>query len=319
MPRTNASMVLSGRDRNTPTAQNYNSAVFSQTNQNIVQGQIYSVAVSEVNFPYDIPNIQGGYNVFYIEWAYLGPGGQIAVTVPPGFYTGAELATAINVQIGVESALVVPPIPPQNAPFCDFDPITNIFSFTPALAPVAPGEANVTIYSPYTFWDSGFAPKNTLGKDIMSIMGFLQRQGAGYATNAINNPLLVTVPVLGTGQKFAAQSAPLVFTQYIDICSPQLCKFQYFRDGSTTNLARRTDIICRLYISNNIAVGDTDGTRPFVINRQYQNPRVMRWTADNAIGQIDINLYDDVGQPLLTTWEPRPYQITFLAYEQEKD
>jgi hypothetical protein len=41
----------------------------------------------------------------------------------------------------------------------------------------------------------------------------------------------------------------------------------------------------------------------------------MRWTADNAVGQIDINLYDDVGQPLLTAWEPRPYQITFLAYE----
>jgi hypothetical protein len=319
MPRPNASIVLSGRDRNTPTPRNYNSAVFSQTNQNIVQGQIYSVAVSEVNFPYDIPNIQDGFNVFFIEWAYLGPAGQIAVTVPSGFYTGAELAAAINAQIAIECAQNVPIVPPQNAPICGFDPVTNLFSFIPAPAPFVPVQANVIIFSPYTFWDSGLTPRNVLGKDIMSIMGFQQSQGAGYATQANNNPLLVAVPVVGSGQVFSAQSAPLVFTQYIDICSPQLCKFQYFRDGSTTNLARRVDIICRLYISNNIAVGDTDGTRPFVINRQFQNPRVMRWTADNAIGQIDINLYDDVGQPLRTTWEPRPYQITFLAYELEKD
>jgi len=45
----------------------------------------------------------------------------------------------------------------------------------------------------------------------------------------------------------------------------------------------------------------------------------MRWTADNSVGTIDINLYDDVGQPLTTTWQPRPYQVTFNAMENSVD
>jgi hypothetical protein len=77
-------------------------------------------------------------------------------------------------------------------------------------------------------------------------------------------------------------------------------------------------VICRLFIANNVATQEEEGTRPFIINRQYTNERVMRWTADNSVGTIDVQLYDDVGQPLQTTWQPRPYQITFNAYELEK-
>ena len=110
----------------------------------------------------------------------------------------------------------------------------------------------------------------------------------------------------------------MAFTQYVDVCSPQLCKFQELAGGSTTNLARRGNLICRLYISNNIAVGAdgaVEGTRPFVINRQYQNARIMKWTVGNSVGQMDIDLYDDTGKPLATSWAPRPYQITFNVYE----
>jgi len=310
MPRPNASLVLNGRDRNTPTPRNYNSAVFSQTNQNIVQGQIYSVAVSEVNFPYDIPNIQSGFNYFFLDVnGFIIPGLPLEIVVTPGFYTGTELAVAINAEILAAGAALPTPLIATQMPTIAFDNTTNRFTFTGPTAPLTPQYNNWFLVSPYTFPFGASVTPNNLGKDILSIMGFLQGQGNTFSALAPANTLQ------------AAQAAPLAFTQYIDICSPQLCKFQYFRDGSTTNLARRTDIICRLYIANNVAlaVGDVDGTRPFLINRQFQNPRVMRWTADNAIGQIDINLYDDVGQPLLTTWEPRPYQITFLASELEKD
>jgi len=332
MPRPNANMVLNCRDRNTPSAANYNSAVYSQTNQNILQGQVYCISVSEVNFPYDIPNIQKGiawagappnnlpgsdigiYNSFILE---NGAGPVLTIDITPGFYTGTELETAINNTITAVGAAHVPPIPTADMPTVVYDPTINLFSFDAPANNVGGGAASVwAITSPYTYPNSQFGATpntNSLGKDILSIMGFLPG-------NDIDN--FVDADPVQDHLVFAAQqAAPLVFTQYIDICSPQLCKFQYFRDGSTTNLARRSDIICRLYIVNNVAIpsADVDGTRPFVINRQYQNARVMRWTADNAVGQIDINLYDDVGQPLLITWLPRPYQITFLAYEEEKD
>jgi len=331
MPRPNANMVLSSRDRNTPSAANYNSAVYSQTNQNILQGQVYCISVAEVNFPYDIPNIQKGiawagappnnlpgadigiYNSFILE---NGIGPVLTIDITPGFYTGTELETAINNTITAVGAARVPPIPTADMPTVNYQPTENLFSFD-APANNVGGAAGVwAITSPYTYPNSQFGPApntNALGKDILSIMGFLPG-------NDIDN-FVDADPVQDHLVFVAQQAAPLAFTQYIDVCSPQLCKFQYFRDGSTTNLARRSDIICRLYIVNNAALAsaEVDGTRPFVINRQYQNARVMRWTADNAVGQIDINLYDDVGQPLLITWQPRSYQITFLAFEEEKE
>jgi hypothetical protein len=142
----------------------------------------------------------------------------------------------------------------------------------------------------------------------MTIMGYQRGQDGLY-----QGVIAVDEPFIAVG------SAPLAFTQYIDICSPQLCKGQRFRDGSTTNLSRRSDVICRLYISNNVATQEEEGMRPFVINRQFNNARVMKWTTDNSVGTIDIQLFDDVGQPLLTTWQPRPYQITFNCYEQNTD
>jgi hypothetical protein len=44
----------------------------------------------------------------------------------------------------------------------------------------------------------------------------------------------------------------------------------------------------------------------------------MRWTSDGAIGTMDLILFDDIGQPIKPEWQPRDYQITFLAYEMDK-
>lgn len=303
MPWTNASIVLNSRDATGGVPQNgnlYNNLKFNAENQNIIQGQIESISVSEVNFPYDIPNVQNGLNVFSLTSAGDTPA-RIAVTVPVGFYTGPELAVEINRDI---SGSYAAPVTFADIPICFYDNVSNRFYFEPPASPTNPNYGAWFLSSPYTFPVGPAGSAALIGKDILSIMGFVKGQ------SPVIGP---TVPLLGRG------AAPLAFTQYIDICSPQLCKFQFFRDGSTTNLARRSDVICRLYISNNVATQEEEGTRPFVINRQFTNSRVMRWTADNAVGTIDINLYDDCGQPLVTTWDPRHYQITFNCYETPKE
>jgi hypothetical protein len=314
MPKPNASIVLSSRDATGGRPQNgnlYNQLLFNAQNQNIVQGQIHSVELSEINFPYDIPNMQEGFNFFFLDVnGFSIPGMPLEVALPVGFYTGTELAAGINALITTAGAALPTPLLPAQMPTVAFSTSSGLFTFTGPTAPLSPQYNNWFLVSPYTFpmgiAGTGTVP-NTLGKDILSIMGFLPTQEP--------NNISALAPI-----NFfqAAQTAPLTFTQYIDICSPQLCKFQYFRDGSTTNLARRSDVICRLYIANNVATQEEEGTRPFVIHRQFFNSRKMRWTADNAVGTIDINLYDDVGQPLTTTWAPRPYQITFNCYEDEK-
>jgi len=342
MPWSNVALVMNSRDAVSGT---YNDAQFNAKNQNLVQGQIHSMSVNEVNFPYDIPNVQEGFNSFSLD--YLDPTGEASIflqpTVPPGFYSGTELAAAVTEAIVAAGAANTDPndapnpILAANLPTCDYDATTNRFTFVVPTA-YAPAFPYFQFDSSWTFPDAE-APQNrviegSLGKDLLSIMGFVRNVTNQY-NNALQDPdnnlpagalLPGEYPAMGAYDPenniydvdVVGGSAPLAFTQYIDVCSPQLCKFQEFPGGSTTNLARRGNLICRLYICNNIAVtsdGAIEGTRPFVINRQYQNARIMKWTTGNSVGQMDIQLYDDAGQPLATSWAPRPYQITFNVYE----
>lgn len=303
MSDTNVQLVLNSRDRTSGT---YNSSLFNAKGQNIIQGSIKQITVSEVNFPYDIPNVQAGFNVFQILTNGTSPLVLLDITVTPGFYTGSELADAINAAIVVQGGLESPTLTAAQMPTFEFDGTTNTFLFK---APTAPLSANYDLWflsSPYLFPNLTNPANNTLGKDLLTIMGFQQA--------ALPPEVDATIPA---DSVFRSGAAPLVFTQYVDICSSQLCKNQYMSDGSTTNLARRSDVICRLFVCDNVSLttAEVDGTRPFIINRQYYNARMMKWTVGAAIGTVDINLYDDVGQPLLTTWAPRPFQITFNCHE----
>lgn len=334
MPWSNVALVLNNRDR---TAGTYSESTYNARGQNLVQGQIDSVSLNEVNFPYDIPNIQEGFNWFELiaippdSNLALPPSeeGNLIIVIPPGFYTGTELAAAITTAI--EQQQVIVGANADEAPSVTYDATTNRFTFRAPL--VGSPTPKWSIFSDYTF-PSGIEPTKATssGRDILSIMGFTPDQAAG------TDPQNFVQFNSAANTTFVSNSAPLVFTQYIDITSPQLCKFQQFSGGSTTNgggpditqgppgtqkivatkLARRGELICRLYISNNIAVsgdGAVEGTRPFVINRQFQNARVMRWTAGSSVGSMDINLYDDLGRVLQYTWLPRNFQITFNVYE----
>jgi len=308
MSFTNVQLVLSSRDA---TGGVYNNSTFNAKGQNLIQGNVKEIAVAEVNFPYDIPNIQEGFNTFEIYPYPSGDYEAIAITVAPGFYTGTELAAAIQTDIQNQADVSDPQIPIPDVPTCSYSTSNNLFTFTLA-NPVTPG-LGWKFASDYTYFPPEVpgltVVKNTLGKDILSIMGFLQTQDGISPTVDQANPVT------------SDQSAPLAFTQYVDICSTQLCAKQRFSDGSTTNLARRNNVICRLFICDNVSLTtpDVEGSRPFIINRQYYNARIMRWTTDSSIGTIDIQLYDDTGQPLRTTWQPRPFQLTFNCYEQDEE
>lgn len=298
MPWTNASIVLNSRDA---TAGTYSALKFNATGQNIIQGQVHSISVNEVNFPYDIPNVNEGYNIFSLTSAGDTPA-RIAVTVPVGFYDGMELANEINRDI---SGSYTAPVTHADLPICTYSSVSQTFAFIPPASPSNPNYGTWFLSSPYTFPVGPLGAAASLGKDILSIMGFQRGQSQ-------------VIPP-SPGVLSAKGVAPLQFTQYIDICSPLLCQYQYFRDGTTSNQARRSDVICRLYISNNVATQESEGQRPFVIQRQFNNARVMRWSAESAVGQLDINLFDDCGQPLTFVFQPRPYQITFNCYEQDRD
>ena len=126
---------------------------------------------------------------------------------------------------------------------------------------------------------------NTPGTTVLPLPVF----PPGYAVSAINGSYY-------TG----------LYTDYIDICSPTLCQNQYVRDGNTNQQAIHRDIICRLYLTNEISNGLSGGQqgRPFQIHRQFKNAKIMKWTAERSIDAIDIQMYDMFGNPLPF---PTPY------------
>ena len=304
MPWTNASMVLNSRDATNAVLNQpppYNSCQFNAKGQNIIQGQVHSVSVNEINFPYDIPNVQAGFNTFTLSNGPA-PFYDLVVAIAPGFYTGAELEVAINGAIGLAAVAAGIPDPAEDVPILSYDEVSNRFTFTAPNAATNPRFTVWNVLSPATFPEQLNLVRQVY-KDLLSIMGYYTGQ----------DPFITPATPLVSG------SAPLVFTQYIDVCSPQLCKYQDLNTGSTSNEARRSDLLVRLYVSNNISIAETEGKRPFVINRQYTNARVMKWNTGNSVGTIDITLYDDTGRPLQYTWLPRPYQITFSAYEMDTE
>jgi len=309
---SNAHLLVNVRDRVGSTT--YQNATFNAVGENIIQGQIKKISVSEVLFPYDIPNVLSGYNIFELYTVAPSPPALLTIVVPPGFYTGTELAADITAEIIAQGAAEAVPIVPADLPTCTYDAISNRFTFVAPAGPASPYENDWVLASPYTFpFNYVGVATPLLGKDLLSIMGFKTPTGTGQ------------IGVVGGNQIAVGGSAPLLFTQYIDICSPQLCQYQFFRDGTTTNLARRLDVVCRLYIDDETSMPGFDisgnaliaGTRPFVIHRQFKNERIMRWTADSAVGTLNLLLFDDIGQPITPEWQPRPYQITFLAYEMD--
>ena len=69
------------------------------------------------------------------------------------------------------------------------------------------------------------------------------------------------------------------------------------------------------------------GESPLIIHRQIKNPKVMRWNGQNSIATIDLQLYDQYGDPLYVggfnkqtqtqapTANVGEFQITFSASE----
>ena len=92
----------------------------------------------------------------------------------------------------------------------------------------------------------------------------------------------------------------MIRTQFIDVVCNQLTANQSVKDADSGIISR--DVLCRIYlaeegITNNPAFNL--GTQPFVIHRQFSDPKQIRWLNNMNIGGVlTFELYDDQGYPL---------------------
>jgi hypothetical protein len=257
-------------------------------NESMMNGFFTRLALTEVNFPWVIPNINGRTNEIIINYKIgAGPVVEDTLTLDPGFYKPAELAAAIQAYVRA------------------LDPAMAAFEFTygggaPSGEPIYPNFvysclplATYTIaFLPMTY-NSEEYPFPATTKQLFDLLGFKQS-----ATN--NNSLLAAG---GQGGATLCQAV-----RYIDIVCNQLTYNQALKDTMSQTVVR--DTLCRLYLGDGPYTGTSTvqpndpeysppGCAPFVIYRQFTNPKFIRWMPNQPVqGNLRFQVFDDDGQPL---------------------
>jgi len=365
---SNVSLATSSYDRSggnvNVTAPPYNNFQVSSRGQPFIQGSIKRIKVAEVFFPYDVPTVCVTRNdTMLLQVSRITATGVNTwsnaklitdVTIAEGYYTASEMRAALLAQFAT-----IPNAGPANLDVT-VDTKTNGLLFE-----------NLMIWDPtigvdnffFTFlWNppaagtptpSGILQVNTSTPSLITTVGlrniYLQypyRAPIAAPFDLVLAPTLVpdgypnpTAPSLNLPQfppgywpnRILGSPYSGRYTDYVDITSTELCNAQNLRDSNTNQVVVRKDVLCRLYIADEISLpstgGQIPGSRPFTIHRQFRNPKVI--LSNNEISQASLNiaLFDMYGLPLPlpATFEQlgeaelragaRDFGITFLAEE----
>lgn len=300
-----------------PITQPYNNFIL-QKPQSLVQGGIKRLKLNEVRFPYAIPNVI--LDVTDSIWFTIHP------TSPPNltakititgtlFRTGDEIATALTNELNADATIGT-------------TATGNVWlaEYTYAGGFIITSDPGSGTADPFTMSPINPALVGSVAipaKSLLSVLGF----------DIVNNYTELAVTPSTTK---SSSWSPLSYTQYVDIVSVNLTRFQTIADTNTRQNSRG-NLICRLYIADEnsalptpIPIWNTTteaielvntaspaGSLPFVVHRQFQEPKVFRWENEASINAIDISLYDDVGNLLYFPEESMPnFQISFKCSEE---
>jgi hypothetical protein len=308
-------LTIDSKDRNQSTTQDWNNFTL-QKPQALLDAFAKKLVVSEVRFPWYIPNITQNNNVFAVASKKGTTLDFLAlITIPPGFYTPVQLVSAINTQIVAVGF--------DASPVLSYNNLSQTYTFTAGLTPSA--EPFTLYFYNYAIYDAlPSEPAYNTSPWLLRTLGFHYNQVSGSG-----------IFVATTGQPTMS-----VYTNYVDIVSTRLTRFQKVRDGDSANNSQ-SNTICRIYLADeasnpllgkfNLATTGTPdyasyGAYPLLIHRQFKNAKALNWTPDNFVDYLDIRVLDEYNNlvPLQTGSAPfggafvsqyPDFQITFICTE----
>jgi len=320
-PSSTALLTIDSEDRFTdfekkraarPGSYNYSPYNFNITkNQAIMNGFFTRLAVTEIVFPWAIPNINIRTASIRIFWKIGAADTQSYLLTPDsefqegtlvgepylpiGFYTPAQLAarlqlaleeitgfSALTVKYGYDEITYSSAIKanPSNLPI--FAVYTGD-STTPHLISFLPLDANTSEY-PY--------PSST--RQLFDLLGF-------DSTAELLSDIIIGNPTYCQAIK------------YVDIVCPTLVYNQALKD--TSSAQHSEDSLCRIYLANadnstNQLLTSSDisgsgsqfcppGCAPTTLYRQFNVPKYINWIPNQPVsGQLVFRVLDDQGQVL---------------------
>ena len=259
----------------------------------VLSGYFNRIALTQVQFFWNLPTIITGYNDQF-DIQYNG-GVTYTAILPQGWYNANQIAATLV-------SLLNSAIPGATFSYLITDP--------PGCIELRNAAAPFTIIVPTS--------SATRTGRFYQTAGFIPQD---------------SVVVSGTNVAQTLGAPTLLPTRYVDITSHYLTKFQRVKDASTLATGDTQNILSRIFAfsgmsdttwppvtvtfdnsGNNVYTYGVPST--FVVVQDYTSPKNIAWNPDESISNFDILLLDEYGQQL--PWTPQigcEYQITLLASE----
>ena len=235
--------------------------VLLTSKQNFLNGFFTRIALTEVRIPWLIPTIQSNrQDSMRLEYRTGGVTTPFTLRITPdAWYTPTTLAA--EVQRAMRSA-----------------------------SPIDGGVNKPNFTCTYSATAYAFTAATNVGGDTFRFLPTLTSPTTGLyeMMGWINQALAASIN---------SRVPKMIFTEFIDIVSNQLTYAQDVKDGDTGDISR--DVVARVYLAPEGFSDPTQvGTAPFIVYRQFQTPKQIKWDTNLPIGQLSFQVYDDRGNIL---------------------
>ena len=250
--------------------------------ESLMPGFMTRVGVSEICFPWTVPNINTKTSQIIYTYAINGGASvNTTITLAQGFYTPSQLATAL--QVAIRAVAGSPATATVAYGTTDTSPANQ-----PCFTYASGSPTDDIAFSPLPY-NSAAYPYSSQSKQLFDVLGFIDG--------------LNTQPQISShGFYTLAQSI-----RYVDIVCNQLTNSQAQKDQTSQTVAR--DMLCRLYIGSASGVQSTvaptdptfcpPGCAATVLYRNYAMPKQIQWIPNQNIpGFLQFQVYDDTGDLL---------------------
>ena len=259
-----------------------------QSPNNLIYGYIRKIIVSQIQLQYNIPTISKNKNDTFVI-AKAGPV-YVSITIPHGFYYADELASAMQ----------------------------NLIQANPQLSGL---NITVTFIARDGFqFLSGNSTPFYFPNPVDVPAGVMDKTNLYKTYRLLGMTIANAVPAVN---QTSFDYPNFLYTPYIDIYSDVLTNYQDIKD-TNTSVGKYKGMVARIYVSGTGQIqvtGSTTalGTAPFVMTSDLNSPKVINWTPDVAVPNLDFQLYDQYGDFIPGAEEgfSTEFQMTLLCVEKD--
>jgi len=310
----------------------------------LIYGYVKKIQVSQIQLQYNVPTVIPGRNsVFLISSVGLNPPylvTTVEIVIPYGYYTPAELAALVEIQLTSAAEELFPGYEPPPPPLPD--------PFVPPIAVTFQAEFNDFVFVCTLLNFIIYFP------DIPGILSYYGSAGQRLVPTILKGYRLLGIDIANAEPKRSHESGvnpEFLYTPYVDIFSTALTKYQKVKDN-TTNATGEQTIVARIYLSGAGVPQNTGGetvfqttlsgnpvpitnaayplgSRPFAVTQDCNTPKVVRWSKDETVYALDFQLRDQYGDLLFCQFNQNPdnianeifyteFQMTLMCIEGER-